>query len=169
MEPIIDFINVLGLLGTISSIVWVCFVIYWTVRGLAPVLYRLGYGLSRRKIAIVAEGDDYHNLKQLLDQSKLFKSKNITPVLGSGQLENLDKIDVVLINWPSCTEYFLNVINAIPARASIIVHAPPSGGRISDNFMEQLELRRNVVVNNFRGRLMNDIVTSMITSAYDKR
>ena len=35
--------------------------------------------------------------------------------------------------------------------------------------MSLLDKKRNVVVNNFRGRLLNDIVVSMITTSYEKK
>ncbi|PWE34078.1 hypothetical protein DDZ14_02650 [Maritimibacter sp. 55A14] len=169
MDTLLTIIEFLGLVGTIFSVVWVILVVYWTIRGLLPVLYRLGHGLWRRQIGIVAEGDHYRNLEELLKKSKLFNNKNIYAVRGLGELESLSKVELALINWPDCAEYIQEILNAIPVNAALIVYAPPSGGRIPDEVMQSLELRRNVIVNNFRGRLMNDIVTSMITTAYEKR
>tara|TARA_B100001939_G_scaffold241885_1_gene209297 strand:- start:77 stop:586 length:510 start_codon:yes stop_codon:yes gene_type:complete len=169
MEAFLQIINVIGVIGTIFSVIWAVLIVYWTLRGLTPALYRLGYGLWRRRIAIVAERDNYQNLEELLKGSKLFNKKNILAVRGKGQLESLNNIELVLINWPDCQQYFKNVLDAAPANAGIVVYAPPSGGRIPDEDMALLELRRSAIVSNFRGRLMNDIVTSMITTAYEKR
>jgi hypothetical protein len=46
----------------------------------------------------------------------------------------------------------------------MIVYAPYNKGRIPDDQMENLDGKRNTSVTNFRGRLLNDVVTAMITT-----
>ena len=50
---------------------------------------------------------------------------------------------------------------------ALIVYAPVEFGDIPQKRMRQIGERRNVTVTNFRGRLLNDIVVSMITTSYD--
>ncbi len=52
---------------------------------------------------------------------------------------------------------------------ALVIYAPRSGGPIPENIMSELDTKRNVTVVNFRGRLLNDMVTAMITTGYTKK
>ena len=52
---------------------------------------------------------------------------------------------------------------------ALIIYAPQEHGFIPKETMALLDKKRNVVVNNFRGRLLNDIVASMITTSYERK
>jgi len=52
----------------------------------------------------------------------------------------------------------------------LIVYAPQNEGRIEpQEVIDEINQHRNSVIVNFRGRLLNDILTSMITTSYEKR
>ncbi len=169
MNYILPVLNFIGLATTIITVIGIVLVGYWTVRGLIPALYRLGYGLQRRRIAIVATGDGLNNLEGLISDSRLFNSKRIIRVAGQGEIEAISRANLILINWPDCRDYLDDILRLKNEQTALIVYAPHSGGRIENEDMEKLEKRKHVVVCNFRGRLMNDIVTSMITTGYEKR
>lgn len=48
------------------------------------------------------------------------------------------------------------------------MYAPHEHGQIPREVIVAIEQKRDVIVNNFRGRLLNDIVVSMITTSYEK-
>jgi hypothetical protein len=48
----------------------------------------------------------------------------------------------------------------------LIVYCPRTD-RISNADMEKIDGHRNTAISNFRGRLLNDIVTAMITTSYE--
>lgn len=168
-DNFISFIGLVGTIGTIFAVLSAIVVTYWTIRGFLPVLLRLGYGLWRRKIAIIAVGDAYENLEQLIKETRLFNSKNIVAVRGHGELEQAASVDVLLVHWPDCNDFIDDILDLKTAGKSLVVYAPPTGGRLPEDVMAKLELRRNVVLNNFRGRLLNDIVSCLITTAYEKK
>jgi len=47
---------------------------------------------------------------------------------------------------------------------ALIVYAPQSEGFIDKPMMERISNERNAIVVNLRGRLLNDILVSMITT-----
>jgi len=51
-------------------------------------------------------------------------------------------------------------------KTALIIYAPQELGFISKESMAKLNQKRNVMVTNFRGRLLNDITTSIITTSY---
>ena len=169
MEEIWKLLELLGVLGTIFAVVSAFMVAYWTIRGFLPVFYRLGHGLWRRKIAIVANGDALRNLEGLIRDSRLFNTTNVIPVAGEGELEAASRASIILVHWPDCSEFIDRILDQKKEQTALIIYAPHQGGQIPHDIMEKLETRKHVVVNNFRGRLMNDIVSSMITTGYEKR
>lgn len=169
MSNVLAILNFIGLITTVITAIGIVMVAYWTVRGLIPALFRLGYGLRRRKIAVVATGDSLNNLVGLISDSRLFNSKRIIPTAGQGEIEAISRASLILINWPDCREYLDDILRLKSEQTALIVYAPHSGGRIENEDMAKLEQRKHVVVCNFRGRLMNDIVTSMITTGYEKK
>jgi len=169
MEIAKEVLTYAGWIWTIVGFFTVFLVIFGTVKGFVPVFARLGYGLWRRKIAIVANNDAYASLDDLIRRSKLFGKDNIFRVTASqGDLESISRADIILVYWPDSSHLLQHILDQKTERMALIVYAPHAGGRISSNDMQTLESRKHVIVNNFRGRLMNDIVTSLITCGYDK-
>ncbi|MBF0556432.1 MAG: hypothetical protein HQK96_18090 [Nitrospirae bacterium] len=146
-------------------------VILWA-RGISPVLYRLGNGLGRRKIAIFAKDDRSIEGKNLLIDSGLFKEKNIKVITSKNDLGIAEEASIYLFYyWLDWESEILEISGKRKDKCPMIVYAPiikekPDKGRVPDDVMAKLDERRNTSVTNFRGRLLNDIVTSMITTSY---
>jgi hypothetical protein len=134
------------------------------VMGIFPALYRLGNGLAKRKIAIFAKGDNVNSLKGLLTDSKLFKQKNIFEITNKGDIGKAEEASVYLVYWHDWAENISEILNKKPDKCAMVVYAPYNKGRIPDKQMENLDDKRHTAVTNFRGRLLNDIVTAMITT-----
>lgn len=144
-----------------------CYGIYLSVRGVLPVLYHLGLALSKRRVAIFAESDDFNNLKNILVDSKLFKSENVLQIdrksIGKAGEESL-----LLLHWGSFKESLNEVLKLKRDATALVVYAPPEDGRVGNDAMKKLSEHRNVIVVNFRGRLINDVLVCMITSRWTK-
>ena len=168
MDALILIWNVLSVASTVVALVAAAAATYYCFRGFVPVLIRLGNGLWRRKIAIFASGDALTNLEILLLDLKLFNRTNIIRVSGDSELEAAEKASVFLVHWPDCQDNINAILQRKKEQTALIVYAPQGQGSIPVEVMVQFELRKNVVVNNFRGRLLNDLVTSMITTGYEK-
>lgn len=142
----------------------------WWFRGIFPVLIRLGNGLAKRNVAIFAKSDNFTVLNNLLTGSALFSKKNIVSITQEGDIGEAERVKatVYLLQWEDWADSYQKVLNKIPDGCALIIYAPhPS--KIPNDDIAVLALQRNVTVTNFRGRLLNDIVTSMITTGYERK
>lgn len=171
MEEILNFFNhpffvIVGGISTAIAVVIFFYGIYSIFRGIVPVWIRLGKSLHNRKIAIYAE-NDFESLKSLLSDSGIFKTKNITQITKDSIAKG-EKFTMMLVNYPEFNDVIKSILKHKRDSDSLIVYAPQSEGRIEQKLMDKINENRNSIVVNFRGRLLNDIVTSMITTTYEK-
>jgi hypothetical protein len=165
-----DVVSWLGNVSTIIVIIASLVTAYLCIRGFVPVLIRLGNGLWKRKIAIFANSDaSFSSLKDLIKDSKLFNHTNIFRISGVHDLGIAEKASVLLVYWPEWKDDIDKVLNKKKDGTAMVVYAPPSLGPVPPTQMALLETHRNVVLSNFRGRLLNDLVVSMITTGYEKK
>ncbi len=137
------------------------------VTGVFPVLWRLGHGLSSRKIAVFADSK-FDELKQILVDSGLFKAKNIIKI-GKGSIRKADDISLRLMHWDAYKDELQEILPMKKDLDVLIVYASQDEDRIDDASRDMINKHRNVIVVNFRGRLLNDVLTSMITTGYQKK
>ena len=168
MDAIVQLIDVVEKIGTVIVILSVLYAAYLWLRGIAPALIRLGNGLSRRKIAIFARGDVCDSLHSLLKDSRLFRHTNLIPIRTRDDIGKAEPASIFLVHYPD----FKDDIPAILAKkrdaTALVLYAPAGGERVPDEVMARVNSVRNSTVVNLRGRLMNDIVLSMITTSYEK-
>ncbi len=165
MLEILAFIGVIETIVLVVGIIWGF--ILWT-RGVFPALYRLGNGLAKRKIAVFAKGDNVSSLRSLLNDSKLFRTKNIFEITDAKDIGKAEEASVYLVFWHDWASDIAQILEKKPDTCALIVYAPYEKGRIPDEQMKNLDGKRHTAVTNFRGRLLNDIVTAMITTSYEK-
>ena len=143
-------------------------VVLWA-KGIGPVLLRLGMGLARRKIAVFAKGNMAASLESLLLDSRLFSQRNLVPIRHDGDIEKARSATLFIVYWPDWSESLKEILAQKSDAVALIVYAPQDGGSIPSDAIGELNKRRNVVISNFRGRLLNDIVVSMITTSYENK
>lgn len=171
IQPINDFFNhpfficVGGVMTTIAVISFI-FSIVIVAKGLIPVWYRLGMGLAKRKIAILADAQS-QDLKDLLIDSRLFKEKNIIQV-NNESIKKAESATMILVHWEPLKSKLDEILSIKKDSDALIIYAPQKEGFISKEDMIKLSSQRNTIIVNFRGRLLNDIYTSMITTSYAK-
>ena len=158
------FIVVGGATVTIA-IFGILYKVVCMVFGITPIVFRLGIALWRRRVAIFGSLSAYESLKASLVDSKVFKEKNILHITN----DNLDKAKnetIFLIDWESYNKEIKNVFSLRKNHQTpIVIFAKPAS--IPQKAMFDIANRANTVVVNFRGRLLNDILTSLITTTYD--
>lgn len=76
---------------------------------------------------------------------------------------------VYLMFWPDWKDSVDDILAVKSESCALIVYAPRNAGQIPEPDMMNLDGKRHTAVTNFRGRLLNDIVTAMITTSYEKR
>ena len=166
---IIKFIEIVATIDTIVLIVVIVRAVYLWITGISPVLFRLGNGLARRKIAVFAKNDNLPSLKSLLIDSKLFKARNIIEISGANDIGRAESASVYLVYWHDWIAEIDQILEKKPDKCALVVYAPYYLERIETDTMKKLDGKRHTAVTNFRGRLLNDILTSMITTSYEPR
>lgn len=164
------FLKILDIIGYVSTgIVVIAFIVgvYKWIVGISPALWRLGRGLASRKIAIFASGDDFNSLRDMLVDSNLFKTKNICQITER-ECKKAEGYSVFLVHWKSASAHFDEVLNAKKDATALIVYAPQDEGILQPENIKKLNQHRNAILVNMRGRLLNDIVSSLITTSYEK-
>jgi hypothetical protein len=159
------FIIVGGLTVTLGVVGFLYKVICW-IFGITPIILRLGIALWKRKVAIFGNVEIFESLKSSLVESKVFKEKNIVHI----KADNIDRAKdetIFLVDWETFGE---KIEAAFSARknhqTAVVIFAKPAS--IPQEKMNDIANRANTVVVNFRGRLLNDILTSLITTSYDR-
>ncbi len=155
---------VLGGLSTLLTLIAAAYAIYLFVKGIFPVWFRLGIGLSRRKIAIFAD-NEFAGLNRLLVDSGLFQEANVIKI-DKGSIKKAEGMTLFLVHWKSFGEEIDKILGMKNDSTALIVYAPQNEGFIDKAIMERINGERNSIVVNLRGRLLNDILVSMITTGY---
>ncbi|HAU1190625.1 TPA: hypothetical protein ACT96X_000010 [Legionella pneumophila] len=173
MDQILNFFNspFMTIVGGFSTLILIISAIYtlWCILiGVIPVWIRLGKGLSKSTIAIFSE-TQYSSLKNMIVDSKIFKEKNIMHVTKQ-DLKKAASASIFLVHWKDFQSDMHNILALKKDNTALIIYAPQNEGRIEDQeLLNKIDRERNSVLVNFRGRLMNDILTSLITVNYEQR
>lgn len=161
------FFTVVGGITTTILVLGVIYRVACWMLSVTPTLLRLGSALWGRRVAIFASSESYNSLKNTLVDSGLFRGKNILQI----SLDNIDKAKyetIFLVDWDTFGEQIENIFTARKNhQTAIVIFAKPAS--IPNEIMADIANRANTVVVNFRGRLLNDILTSLITTSYDKK
>jgi hypothetical protein len=171
LKYLTDFYNqplfvIVGGIATTVTFFGLLYAISCWLFGITPVILRLGTALWKRKIAIFAEGEAFESLKGALLDSGLFKNKRIVHIKS----DNTDKAKdetIFLVDWESFGSKIDQIFSLRKNHQTpIVIHAKP--GIIPQEKMNDIANRANTVVTNFRGRLLNDILTSLVTTTYGR-
>ncbi len=162
----IDILDGIGRITTVIFLVTIIWAVYAWFKGILPAMLRLGNGLAKRKIAIFAKGDNYSSLCDLLTDSKLFNKNNIIRISSPGDFGKAEQSTLYLVFWHDWQDKIDEILTSKKDNTALIVYAPQDLGFIPQEKMKDLNSKRNVIVTNFRGRLLNDIVGSLMTTSY---
>jgi hypothetical protein len=143
----------------------------WTL-GIWPILRRFGYGRWFRKIAIVAGNEEYTTLKGDLVDSGIFKEKNIFQIT-SQSLSKVKDNDLLLVHYQSFNEnQIIEMLSYKKSKAGMIFYYPGfshSTNSIPKDILDKINNNQNTTIVNFRGRLLSDILVTLLTTSYGKR
>jgi hypothetical protein len=170
MEQITAFFNhpffiIMGGLTTLFSIIVTIYILVIILNGLIPVWYRLGMGLSKRKIAVFAI-EEYDNLSSILEDSKIFSKKNIIKI-DINSIKKANEFSLILVHWNPFREKINDILDIKKDKTALIIYAPQDEGLIDADSIKKINAERNSIIVNMRGRLLNDILTCMITTSYE--
>lgn len=177
IEPVYNFYNnpfivIFGGLTTTALLLgFVLNFIFWSL-GIWPLLWRLGVGRWTRKISVVATAEVYNQLKKDLVDSGIFRESNISQISSQSLAEVKDR-DLLLVHYQSFSEdQIKTILGNKKSRAGMVFYYPifsnKKGEQIPPEIFKQISNKENTTVVNFRGRLLNDIITTLITTSYKK-
>lgn len=169
MKTLLEVLSAIGAIETVIFIGLIVYGVFLWAKGIFPALLRLGNGLATRRIAVFAKGDNLRSLKGLLQDSKLFREKNICEITKGADIGRAETATVFLVFWSDWAPAIDEVLRVKPDECALIVYTAYDQGGIPDEEMKKLDDKRHTTVTNFRGRLLNDIVVSMITTGCEKR
>ncbi|QWD79265.1 hypothetical protein ICV01_06330 [Polynucleobacter sp. MWH-Spelu-300-X4] len=162
-HPLFNIVGGISVSITFIAITYkvVCF--FW---GVTPLMLRLGISLWKRKVAIFGDESSFSSLKLMLIDSGIFKEKNIIKI-DLIDLAKAKKLDIFLVDWNSSKDHINQIFDFRPNNQTpVIIFASP--GKIPEENLSDIANRSNTVIVNFRGRLINDLLTSLVTTSYDK-
>ena len=162
------FMTIVGGFSTLIVIIGAIYSVWCVLTGILPVWIKLGKGLSKSTIAIFSDSQ-FNSLKSMIVESKIFKEKNIIPITKQ-DLKKAANASVFLVHWKDFQSDMNEILTLKKDNTALIIYAPPNEGKIEDqDLLNKIDRERNSVLVNFRGRLMNDILTSLITVNYEQR
>lgn len=170
MQQAIDFFSngFFTVMGGVSSILFmfsIIIVVLQCVKGLFPVLWRLGRALNGRTIAFYVQDETGGDIRSLLEDSGVFKKKRIKVIVPSAA-DSGDKYSLHLVHYSSCRSCLADILKNVKSSHALVIYAPQNEGTIPQKDLEEINKKRNVFVVNFKGRLLNDLVSAMITTSF---
>lgn len=167
--------NTLGLIGAIitliSVILFISSVVAWFL-GVAPLFRRLGFGRWSRKLYIAADTTNYDSLKTDLTSSGVFRDKNIR-LINKDNLSLVKNVDLLVVHYQSFNESEMELIIANKGhKAGLIVYFPefnPPHNVVPANIMKLINNEPHSILVNMRGRLINDVLVTLLSTSYEKK
>jgi hypothetical protein len=157
--------TIVGGITTLIAILVFAYTVFLFFKGVLPVWYRIGIGLSKRKVAIFAD-KNYSDLDDLIKDSKIF---NKTIKIHKGNIKKAKTETIFLVHWGEYKNEIDKIINIKETSTPLIIYSPQGTDKINQDSLEKINNEPNSVIVNFKGRLLNDIFTSVITTSYDKK
>src|SRR5690606_20184958 len=109
--------------------------------------------------------DAFSSLSTSLKDSGIIKSKNMCHI----SLDNIDKskaFTIFLVDWETSSGSIDQILaSRSNHHTAVIIYAKPA--TIPADKMNDIANRSNTIVVNFKGRLSNDILNSLVTTSFD--
>ncbi|MFO0507486.1 MAG: hypothetical protein KA713_10025 [Chryseotalea sp. WA131a] len=172
LKPIVDFFNhpifiIVGGITVVYAVLRILYAIGCWIFGISPIVFRLGLSLWRRKVAIFGNQERFNDLKSSLIDSGIFKEKNIVQI-SPDDIDKAKDETIYLVDWETANQSIDKIFAARPNHhTAVVIFAKPQS--IPNERMGDIANRSNTVVVNFKGRLLNDILNSLVTTSFDGR
>lgn len=172
IQPIIDFFNhpvfiIVGGLTVVFAAIGIIYRVVCITLGVTPLVFRIGKAIWRRKVAIIGSAEAFSSLKDCIIDTNIFKNHNVIHI----PIDNIEKSKehtILLVDWETSGNYIDNIFLARKNyNTAVIIFAKPAS--IPHGKMDEIGNRSNTVVVNFKGRLLNDILNSLITISFDEQ
>lgn len=169
-QSLIDFFNhpvfiIVGGLTVVLSAIGIIYRVVCIILGVTPLVFRIGKAIWRRKVAVIGSSEAYSSLKDCITDTNIFKTHNVIHI----PIDNIDKAKehtILLVDWETSGNQIDQIFIARKNfNTAVIIFA--KAGSIPHDKMAEIANKSNTVVVNFKGRLLNDILNSLITTSFD--
>jgi len=162
MEMVKDFYACIGYITTTLFLIGLIpAILLW--KNSFSVLYRLGKNLQKNKILIFAQHDNASSLETLLTGSGLYRKKNISHIASIEDLDRSEDYSLFLVHWFDWKDNILKILEKAPGSTDMIIFAPGDSKAVPKEITEKLKEKIHVSLVNYRGRLLNDVLITMMT------
>lgn len=168
MEGIRLFFEIVGMITTSVMIISGVMLFFGWFFGILLVMKRLGLGRWYRKALIVSTNDGGQNLKKDLVDSGVFREKNIT-IANDSNLADIKESSLILYDYWKLPECINDVLRNKQKGAGLVVYSPANNKRMSPDVVEMVNKEPFTVLVNMRGRLVNDMLVTLMSTSYDKK
>lgn len=159
------FFIVVGGLTVLFATLIIIYKIICITLGITPLVFRIGKAIWRRKVAIIGNSEAYSSLKDCITDTGIFKSNNVVHI-PLDNIEKAKKYTIILVDWETSSSQIDNIfLTRQNHNIAVIIFA--KSGSIPPEKMVEIANRSNTVVVNFKGRLLNDILNSIITTSFE--
>jgi len=170
MESIIVFFNhpifvIVGGLTVLCAVIGIIYRVLCIALGVTPLVLRIGKAIWRRKVAIIGSYEAFSSLKECITDTNIFKSKNVI-YIPINNVEMVKEHTILLVDWETSGDLIDQVFLARRNHNSAVIIFAKAGS-IPHEKMSEIANKSNTVVVNFKGRLLNDIINSLITTSCD--
>lgn len=153
-----------GLTVLISTAALLIRAAMWTL-GITPIILKFGMALKKSKVAIFATADAFASLQTTVVESGVLPKGRLSQITPDN-MAHASSHQIFLVDWESFGEHIDEIFQVrANTKKAIVIFAKPQ--TIPHEKMEDIANRPHTVVVNFRGRLLNDILTSLVTTSYD--
>lgn len=137
--------------------------------GIFMVMKRLGIGRWYRKVIIVGSHSETSSLKKDLIDSGVFRERNISEA-DERNLADVKESSLILLDyWSLTSTQVATVLSNKEKSAGLVVYSPMGKGRIPDEISEKMNNEPFTTLVNMRGRLVNDLLITLMSTSYDKK
>jgi 5S rRNA maturation endonuclease (ribonuclease M5) len=170
IQLIIDFFNhpvfiIVGGLTLVFAAIGIIYRVVCIALGVTPLVFRIGKAIWRRKVAIIGSSEAFSSLTDCITDTNIFKRNNVIHI-PTDNIEKVKEYTILLVDWETSGNQIEQIFIARKNHnTAVIIFA--KAGSIPHEKMAEIANRSNTVVVNFKGRLVNDILNSLITTSFD--
>jgi hypothetical protein len=139
----------------------ITFIIYYFLSGF-NIFIKLGRNLKKKKIVIFAESNNFNDIKTLLTDTHILCEKNIEQ--SCNDLKKYENYKFLIVCYEDYRNKMNEILNLKKDGAVLIIYDKNKQIPLDD--FTSLGKRRNVIVTNFYGRLLNDILVSFMLNNF---
>ena len=159
LETIDGVLSIIEHLIAIFSALWL---ISGFLFGFFKLLTRFGM-VHSRKISIVADRESFESLSKDLTDTEIFRERNVKRI-DSNHLSEVRESKLLLVDYRYVTDaQITDILRDKNPKCGLIIYAPPPL-RLPNDLMETVVNHPYTLLVNFRGRLVNDVLSAMMTT-----